>query len=159
MLKFEDYQQRKDFAWAFPRLTNDETFFSHLIMSDGAHFHIDGYVNKQNYRFRGVLIEHARFLVSTRWGNGTYSKGNHDNTECSLFCAFNFTLWWIFMATTVAWFNLSDSFLLGYLKGKVYLNKPNTLQEIENNIIIKEISLINSAVLESVSENNAHLFQ
>ena len=27
-------------------------------MSDGAHFHIDGYVKKQNYRFWDVLIEH-----------------------------------------------------------------------------------------------------
>ena len=61
MLKFEDYQQRKDFACAFLRLTNDETFFSHLIMSDEAHFHIDRYVymcNKQKYRFWGVLIKH-----------------------------------------------------------------------------------------------------
>ena len=47
-----------------------------------------------------------------------------------------------------------DSFLWGYLKGKVYLNKPNTLQEIKNNII-EEISLINPAVLESVNENTA----
>ena len=58
MLKFEDYQQRKDFACAFLRLTNDETFLSHLIMSEKSHFHIDRYVNKQNYRFWGVLIEH-----------------------------------------------------------------------------------------------------
>ena len=35
-----------------------ETDLSHLIMSDKAHFHIDRYVNKQNYRFWGVLIEH-----------------------------------------------------------------------------------------------------
>ena len=34
MLKFEDYQQRKDFAYAFLRLTNDETFISHPVMSD-----------------------------------------------------------------------------------------------------------------------------
>ena len=45
-------------ACAFLRLTDDETFLSHLIISDEAHFHIDGYVNKQNYRFWGVLIEH-----------------------------------------------------------------------------------------------------
>ena len=55
-------------------------------------------------------------------------------------------------------FSWPDSFIWGYLKGKVYLNKSNTLQEIKNNII-EEISLINSAVLESVSEKNAHLFQ
>ena len=47
-----------------------------------------------------------------------------------------------------------DSFLWGYLKGRVCLNKPNTLQEMKYNII-EEISLINSAVLEPVSENTA----
>ena len=59
MLKFEDYQQRKEFAYAFLRLTKDETFLSHLIISDEAHYDIDGYVNKQNYQFWGVLIEHV----------------------------------------------------------------------------------------------------
>ena len=58
MLKFEDSQQRKDFACAFLRLTNNETILSYLIMADEAHFYIDGYVNKQNYRFWGVLLEH-----------------------------------------------------------------------------------------------------
>ena len=50
-LQFEDYQKRREFTYAFLRLTNDETFLSHLIMSDEARFHIGGYVNEQNYRF------------------------------------------------------------------------------------------------------------
>ncbi|KAF2352897.1 Reverse transcriptase domain [Trinorchestia longiramus] len=44
------YQERNDFARAFLDLANDETFTSHLIMSDEAHFHISRYVNKQNYQ-------------------------------------------------------------------------------------------------------------
>ena len=47
-----------------------------------------------------------------------------------------------------------DSSVRGYLKGKVYLNKLNTLQKIKN-YIIEEISIINLAVLESVSGNTA----
>ena len=47
-----------------------------------------------------------------------------------------------------------DSLLRGYLKGKIYLNKPNTLQEIKNNII-QEISLLDPAIFESVNENTA----
>ena len=47
---FEDYKKRKEFASAYLRLTNDETFLSHLTMSEEAHFHISGYVNKQIYR-------------------------------------------------------------------------------------------------------------
>ena len=39
---FEDYQKRKEITSAFLRLTNDETFFSHLIMSYEAYFHIGG---------------------------------------------------------------------------------------------------------------------
>ena len=58
MLKYKDYQQTNDIVCAFLRLTNDETFISHLIIPDEAHFHNDGYVNNQNYRFGGVLIEH-----------------------------------------------------------------------------------------------------
>ena len=110
-------------------------------------------VNKQNYRFWGVLIEH-RLNMHDFWfqHDGTTA---HTARENSLFWAFNFTVWRLFMATAVAWFITSpDSFLWGYLKGKVYLNKPNTLQEIKNNII-EEISLINPAVLESVNENTA----
>ena len=57
--------------------------------------------------FDWTSIEHAWILVSTRWGNGTLSKWNHNNTEGSLSWVFNFTLWWLFMATTIARFNLS----------------------------------------------------
>ena len=53
-LQFEDYQKRREFTSAFLRLTNDETFISHLIMSDEASFDIGGYVNTQNYRFWGA---------------------------------------------------------------------------------------------------------
>ena len=41
-LQFEDYQKRRYSTTAFLRLTNDETFLSHLIMSDEAQFQIDG---------------------------------------------------------------------------------------------------------------------
>ena len=50
-LQLEDYQKRREFTFAFLRLTNDETFLSHLIMSYEAYFHVGGYMNKQNYRF------------------------------------------------------------------------------------------------------------
>ena len=53
-LQFEDNQEKKEITSAFLRLTNDETFLSHLIMSYEAYFHIGGYVNKQTYRFWGT---------------------------------------------------------------------------------------------------------
>ena len=45
-----------------------------------------------------------------------------------------------------------DFFLWGYLKGKVYINKPNTLQELKNNIIA-EINGITPDILQNVMEN------
>ena len=45
-----------------------------------------------------------------------------------------------------------DFFLWGYLKGKNYINMPNTLHEFKNNII-KEINRITLDILEKVMEN------
>lgn len=45
-----------------------------------------------------------------------------------------------------------DYFLLGYLKEKVYVNKPLTLQQLKNNIRI-EIEAIGSETLRNVMEN------
>jgi len=33
-------------------LLNDDGVFSTFLMNDEAHFHLSGYVNKQNYRYR-----------------------------------------------------------------------------------------------------------
>ena len=51
-LKQEDKAKRIEFCDKFLRLIQeDETFIEKLIMSDEAHFHLIGYVNKQNTRF------------------------------------------------------------------------------------------------------------
>ena len=158
MLKFEDYQQRKDFACAFLRLTNDETFFSYIIISDEAHFHIDGYVNKENYCFWCLLIEHQLNMHDFWFQQDGAMAHAARQTMTILRAAFPEHL--ISHFGDFSWLPRSpdltspDSFLWGYLKGKVYLNKPNALQDIKNNII-KEISLIYPSVLESVSENTA----
>ncbi|CAH2000879.1 unnamed protein product [Acanthoscelides obtectus] len=48
-----------------------------------------------------------------------------------------------------------DFFLWGYLKSKVYVNKPATLQELKNNIIA-EINAIEPTMLQNVIENFDH---
>ncbi|CAH1991124.1 unnamed protein product [Acanthoscelides obtectus] len=48
-----------------------------------------------------------------------------------------------------------DFFLWGYLKRKVYVNKPATLQELKNNIIA-EINAIEPTMLQNVIENFDH---
>ncbi|KAF2346462.1 hypothetical protein FHG87_022782 [Trinorchestia longiramus] len=47
-LQLTDYQKRLDFAQNVLQLADDENFITNLIMTDEAHFHLNGEVNKQN---------------------------------------------------------------------------------------------------------------
>jgi len=47
-----DYPQRLAFSsWFLQKVDEDGSFLNHFFMSDEAHFHLSGYVNKQNCRF------------------------------------------------------------------------------------------------------------
>ncbi|PSN41601.1 hypothetical protein C0J52_17604, partial [Blattella germanica] len=51
-LKENDYQLRLGFCQEMiTKINNDDEFLNKLWMSDEAHFHLTGYVNKQNYRY------------------------------------------------------------------------------------------------------------
>ena len=53
-LKPTDHRQRLNYSVQIQRVVNEENEFVHkLIMSDEAHFHLNGFVNKQNCRFWG----------------------------------------------------------------------------------------------------------
>ena len=43
-LKAADHEKRKEFARSFLELTADENFISHLIMSNDAYLHLNGYM-------------------------------------------------------------------------------------------------------------------
>lgn len=59
-LKQVDHQQRFRFAdWALNKLNDDPDFARKIIFSDEAHFHLGGYVNKQNCRIWGTENPHA----------------------------------------------------------------------------------------------------
>jgi len=50
-LKHTDYQERLDYAVRIQKLAKEETgFIDSLIMFDEEHFHLDGFINKKNYR-------------------------------------------------------------------------------------------------------------
>jgi len=54
-LKPADHGKRRTFAeWISGRQQQDETISRRIIFSDEAHFHLSGYVNKQNGRIRGT---------------------------------------------------------------------------------------------------------
>jgi len=58
-LKPHDHPMRFRFAqWAEERLAEDEDFFRKIVFSDEAHFHLGGYVNKQNCRIWGSENPH-----------------------------------------------------------------------------------------------------
>ncbi|KAK3868152.1 hypothetical protein Pcinc_026438 [Petrolisthes cinctipes] len=53
-LKPKDYQQRHQYAVRIQELArNDRNFTQNLMMTDEAHFHLNGFINKQNCRFGG----------------------------------------------------------------------------------------------------------
>ena len=209
-LKFDDHQKRKEFARIFLRMTNDEHFTSQLIMSDDAHFHISGHVNKQNSRFwaneNPKIIHEEPFhdhkvtvwcgITSSRIigpyffeDGGATVTGSiyrqmiqeymlpqlddlgmqnmwfqqdgatpHTARETMAILTEAFPGRLISRNGDISWPPRSpdltppDFFLWGYLKGKVYINKPNTLQELKNNIIA-EINGITADVLQNVTEN------
>nr|XP_022920706.1 uncharacterized protein LOC111429121 [Onthophagus taurus] len=61
-LKPSDHQQRRIFAdWVVEMHENDPEFHRQIILSDEAHFHLGGFVNKQNCRIWGS--ENPRVIV------------------------------------------------------------------------------------------------
>jgi len=49
----QDPQQRLEYANKLKQIAREnENFLSNLIMSDEAHFHLNAYVNKQNFSFK-----------------------------------------------------------------------------------------------------------
>jgi len=51
-LKENDHQLRLEFCQQIKtNINEDNEFLDKLWMSDEAHFHLTGYVNKQNYRY------------------------------------------------------------------------------------------------------------
>lgn len=59
-LKANDHPLRYQFSvWAIDQLDNDVDFGRKIIFSDEAHFHLGGYVNKQNCRIWGSEQPHV----------------------------------------------------------------------------------------------------
>jgi len=59
-LKPHDHPMRFRFTqWTEQRLVEDEHFYRKIIFSDEAHFHLGGYVNKQNCHIWGSENPHV----------------------------------------------------------------------------------------------------
>ena len=49
-----DYEKRLQFARSFIEIFQQEENYFSLLVTDGAHFHLNGFDNKQNFRYMGV---------------------------------------------------------------------------------------------------------
>jgi Helix-turn-helix domain (DUF4817) len=209
-----DRQSRVTYAQAILNLDQDENdFSSKLIMSDEAHFHLSGYVNRQNYRFWGtenprvIHEEPLHPLKVTAWcavyaggvigpyffedaaGQTTTVNGERYRAMLTNFFLPEIEelgledMWFqqdgatahTAQATTnilknafpgrlisrfgdLHWparspdLTVPDFFLWGFLKSRVYINKPDTLQTLKDNIR-HECENLSPDILEKVMKN------
>lgn len=211
-LKPGDSQERIIYALRFQELAREHNdFIHHLIMSDEAHFQLNGFVNKQNCRIWGIenpRVVHQRQLhplKCTVWcaitsqriigpfffedndGNGVTVNGERYRDMVQNFLrpalSDNREMWFqqdgatahtaratmqllrqIFGERLISknsafnWparspdLTAPDYFLWGYLKEKVYINKPRTLAQLKENIRA-EIRALQPDTLTRVMEN------
>nr|CAI5865735.1 unnamed protein product [Callosobruchus analis] len=211
-LKPADYQQRLDYAVALQQKVRDNLDFIHnLIMSDEAHFHLNGCVNKQNSRIwakENPRVVHQRQLhplkctvwcgVSSERIVGPYFFENEVGAAVTITSVQYRNMLDNFLRPAVAnhpeiWFQQDgatahtardtmvllqeifgdriisrrsnfnwpprspdltapDFFLWSYLKEKVYVNKPQTIRQLKDNIR-NEIHAITPEILRKVMEH------
>lgn len=210
-LKPNDYAQRQAFCEQMIDLITDDKI---LIMSDEAHFHLDGYVNKQNFRYwsstnpeelherplhspkvtvwcgvtktcvigpyffeengRTVTVNSQRYLAMLRdflipelrrnhlarnriWFQQDGATA-HTANEVMVFIRNKFRGRVISRFGDIAWparspdLSICDFFLWGFLKARVYTNKPRTLDDLKE-AIRQEIANMSPAMLGKVFDN------
>ena len=229
-LKPADYEARLQCAIRLQELAqNEPNFIQKLLMSDEAHFHLNGFINTQNYRFWGsenpriIQMRQLHPIKCTVWcammadkiigpyffeddnGNPVTVTGERYRAMIRDFLRPQIAnmpgLWFqqdgatahtaretmhlltecfddkiISRNGNVNWpsrfpdLTSPDFFLWGYLKDKVFANKPRTLQELKDNIRNEIMDLnrnpeifraVSGSVLERAimcqNENGRHL--
>ncbi|KAL0851344.1 hypothetical protein ABMA28_007164 [Loxostege sticticalis] len=196
-----DHRARLDYCQRVINLNLEEDDFpSKLVMSDEAHFHLSGHVNKQNTRFWGTdnprIIQetplHPLKVTVLYWyagGNAITVTGERYRTMLREFLIPSLDelglehIWFqkdgatahtardtmdlvrdAFPGRVISRFGdlpwparspdltSPDFFLWGFLKSRVYVNKPQTLAALKENIR-QEITNISQEVLRQVMQN------
>ncbi|KAI8123095.1 hypothetical protein CVS40_6188 [Lucilia cuprina] len=191
----QDHLRRRTYANRMLQLAHDNPgFHEKIIMSDEAHFHLNGYVNKQNSRFWGVenpqIIHHPLKVTvwCAIWSGGIigpyfFENENGVTVTPQLHDLGLINMWYQQDGATshtaritmqllqnlfpqqvisrngdVDWpprspdLTAPDFFLWGYLKSKVYANKPETLEQLKQNIR-DEMNEIPREMCENVMKN------
>ncbi|GFV76156.1 transposable element Tc3 transposase [Trichonephila clavipes] len=166
-----DHQARRRFVeWAQNEIAVVPDFHKRILFSDEAHFWLNGYVNKQNCRIWSeanpqVYVEtplHPEKLTvwCALWKLGFQQDGVTCHTARSTIDLLNDTFGdrLISRFGPVNWPPRScdltplDYFLWSYVKSLVYVDKPQTLDQLEDNIC-RVIADIRPQMLEKVIEN------
>ncbi|GFU41115.1 transposable element Tc3 transposase [Trichonephila clavipes] len=175
-----DHQARRRFVeWAQNEIAVVPDFHKRILLSDEAHFWLNGYVNKQNCRIWSeanpqVYVEtplHPEKTVwCALWAGGILLQNDEghnfqqDGATCHTARATIDLLKDTFGDRLISRFgpvnwpprscDLTplDYFLWGYVKSLVYADKPQTLDLLQDNIRLV-IADIGSQMLENVIEN------
>ncbi|QQP39795.1 Putative DD41D transposase [Caligus rogercresseyi] len=173
-LKPNDLPQRLMFGeWALEQLDENPLFYRKIVFSDEAHFWLNGYVNKQNCRiwiwcglWAGGIIG-PFFFKDDRGRNVTVNGERYRAMIHDFFCPTRETMnmlkdefgeQLISRNGPVSWPPRScdltplDYFLWGYVKSLVYVDKPNTIEALQDNIT-RVIRRIQPEMLEQVTQN------
>ncbi|GFW59254.1 putative transposable element [Trichonephila clavipes] len=160
-----DQQARRRFVeWAQNEIAVVPDFYKRILFSDEAHFWLNGYVNKQNCRIWSeanpqVYVEtplHPEKLTELWFQQDGATCHTARATIDLLKDTFGDRL--ISRFGPVNWPPRScdltplDYFLWGYVKTLVYVDKPQTLDHLEDNIR-RVIADIRPQMLEKVLEN------
>lgn len=213
-LQPNDHRQRRNFTnWIFEQLQTDDEFHNKIIFSDEAHFHLNGFVNKQNSRIWGdenpyviqKLPLHPQKVIvwCAMWAGGIIGPYFFENDEGAAvtvdgnrYRAMLTDFFWQELDgidINKMWFQQDgatchtaretmtlletkfsgrvisrfgdqnwpprscdltclDYFLWGFLKSKVYVNHPETTEELKGEIT-RQIRQIQQPLLQNVLQN------
>ncbi|GFT75299.1 putative DD41D transposase [Trichonephila clavipes] len=164
-LHFKYDQARRRFVeWAQNEIAVVPDFHKRILFSDEAHFWLNGCVNKQNCRIWSEANPQVYVETPLYQEKLTELWFQQDGTTCHTACATIDLLKDTFGDRLISRFgpvnwpprscDLTplDYFLWGYVKSLVYADKPQTLDDLEDNIH-RVIADIRPQMLEKVIEN------
>ncbi|CAH1109994.1 unnamed protein product [Psylliodes chrysocephalus] len=96
--------------------------------------------------------KHARDVISARWRYCPHSQGNHGSPKRNFWSPNNFQKFRFPYPSRSPDLTAPDFFLWGYLKERVYANKPRTIEQLKENIR-NEIIILNQQILAGAMQN------
>ncbi|KAI6661982.1 hypothetical protein LOD99_9652 [Oopsacas minuta] len=149
-----DKNRRKEMAKVLlDKIEESDTFLKNLWTTDETHFHLDGQVNSKNNVYWVLRL----LQKSLQWFQQD-GAGPHTANVSIEWLKQHFKKRIVSRRCQIEWapyspdLNPPDFYLWGYLKNKVYEEKPRDLNQLKEKIK-DEISVIEGPVLKAVKQN------